>query len=251
MLTQSDVCSVTLKANVQEGQYEFPYHFIPHFVSGAPRLERSLDWGLQYLAYIGEVKRRVLSLNPTSVLDVGCGDGKLLSELGAISHRVGIDTSHRAIQAAKLFAPNVDFRCGSVADIDEAFDVITCIHTLEHIPPPDCRAFVTALAKRLRPGGTLIVVVPSVNRVVNPKHFQHFTQGTLTNLLAPQFRLTRADYLIRTTFITRTLRRIAVNRYFVTRSDFVMRFIWRMFTACGIAASEHDGEHIIAHFSPA
>jgi 2-polyprenyl-3-methyl-5-hydroxy-6-metoxy-1,4-benzoquinol methylase len=235
---------------IQEELYEFPYHFLPHFVrEGVPRLDRTLDWGLQYLAYIEAVRRKVLAHRPRSVLDVGCGDGKLLSELvGAVPRLVGLDRSRRAIASANLLVPGVDFRCGEVADIDEKFDVVTCVHTLEHIAPSECDAFVAALAAAVRPGGALVVAVPSTNRSVNPKHYRHFTRQSLAQLFGGELAPLAAEYVIRRTFLTQTIRRVAVNRWFVIRSEAIMRVLWRLFVAYGIEATDRDGEQILAEF---
>ena len=74
------------------------------------------------------------------MLDVGCGNGKMLGYLqkrtNAYIH--GFDYSANAINTArKLFRTNAEFRIGSIGEIDyppEQFDVITSMDTLYFAP---------------------------------------------------------------------------------------------------------------------
>ncbi|MEP7205910.1 MAG: bifunctional 2-polyprenyl-6-hydroxyphenol methylase/3-demethylubiquinol 3-O-methyltransferase UbiG [Casimicrobiaceae bacterium] len=94
------------------------------------------------------------------VLDVGCGGGILseaLAERGA--QVLGIDLAERALSVAKLHKLEsgvaVDYRLVSVEALAEempgAFDAITCMEMLEHVPDPG--AIVAACGRLLRPGG--------------------------------------------------------------------------------------------------
>ncbi len=61
-----------------------------------------------------------------SVLELGCGDGRLLAALKP-SHGVGVDFSEEMIRRAKSRYPNLDFIQADVHDlsqIHETFDVI-------------------------------------------------------------------------------------------------------------------------------
>jgi 2-polyprenyl-6-hydroxyphenyl methylase / 3-demethylubiquinone-9 3-methyltransferase len=99
-----------------------------------------------------------------SLLDVGCGGGLLAEALAQAGASVtGIDLAPGMIEVARLHAAEsalrIDYR---VADAQElaaatpgAFDVVTCMEMLEHVPEP--AAMVATLATLLRPGGALIV----------------------------------------------------------------------------------------------
>ncbi len=80
---------------IQDAQYDFPYHYIPYLDGErGPQVYSYLDWGLQYLTYMTYVRYLILSFEPNSVLDVGCGEGRLLSMLGnRVPKRVGVDLS--------------------------------------------------------------------------------------------------------------------------------------------------------------
>jgi 2-polyprenyl-6-hydroxyphenyl methylase/3-demethylubiquinone-9 3-methyltransferase len=108
------------------------------------------------------------------VLDVGCGGGILseaLAKHGAAV--VGIDLGAANIEAARAHATgaglDIDYRCVDVetlvAESPAAFDVVTCLEMLEHVPEP--ARVVAACAAALRPGG--FAFFSTLNR--NPKSF--------------------------------------------------------------------------------
>ena len=121
---------------------------------------------------LGWIEGRAGGLAGKRVLDVGCGGG-ILSE--AMAQRgatvVGIDLAAEALAAAARHAEasgvEVDYRCIGTEDLameePAAFDVVTCMELLEHVPDP--AAIVDACARLAKPGGTLVFA--TINR--NPK----------------------------------------------------------------------------------
>ncbi|HEX4619522.1 MAG TPA: bifunctional 2-polyprenyl-6-hydroxyphenol methylase/3-demethylubiquinol 3-O-methyltransferase UbiG, partial [Steroidobacteraceae bacterium] len=98
------------------------------------------------------------------VLDVGCGGGLLAEALAARGGAVtGIDLAPGMIEVARLHAAEaglaIDYRLADAAELAAAapgaFDVVTCMEMLEHVPEPG--AMVATLAALVRPGGALIV----------------------------------------------------------------------------------------------
>ncbi len=123
-----------------------------------------LDW-------IDEV---VGGLAGKDVIDIGCGGGILSESMAARGARVtGIDLSAKALGVAKLHqlesGAAVDYRLVAAEDqaraTPAAFDVVTCMEMVEHVPDP--ASTVAACATLVKPGGT--VVMSTINR--NPKSY--------------------------------------------------------------------------------
>jgi 2-polyprenyl-6-hydroxyphenyl methylase/3-demethylubiquinone-9 3-methyltransferase len=117
---------------------------------------------------LGYVAARAPLAN-AEVLDVGCGGGILAEALARAGARVtGIDLSGAALATAELHALEsgvpVRYRLASAEALAEElparFDVVTCMEMLEHVPDP--ASVVGALARLVRPGGS--VFVSTLNR---------------------------------------------------------------------------------------
>ena len=101
---------------------------------------------------------------PSSVLDVGCGEGVLTVEwaerLGG-GRIVGIDLEDAKLRAewAKRERPNLEFRAEEATRLsfaDDEFDLATAIEVLEHVPEPE--ATLAEMARVAR--SHLLVSVP-------------------------------------------------------------------------------------------
>lgn len=66
-----------------------------------------------------------------SVLEIGCGDGRLLSRLHG-RRRVGVDLSKRMIQTARVRVPEAEFhiQVGETLELEEKFDCIILSETI-------------------------------------------------------------------------------------------------------------------------
>ena len=98
------------------------------------------------------------------ILDVGCGGGILSESMARSGARVlGIDLSPALIEVAELHALQagirVEYRMAAVEDLacerSGAFDAVTCMEMLEHVPDP--AAALRALAALAKPAGDIIV----------------------------------------------------------------------------------------------
>ena len=153
----STLPDLTAEQSVQEGRYDYPYHYIPSWDGHTFSQTQTWPWGYEYLSYIGVILEKAVATSFDSLLDVGCGDGRFLFELSrrAPGKRLaGIDFSERAIAYAKIMAPGIEWVCGDIAKpgvVASPFDVVTLIETLEQVPrcfmwvtrnpacPPRCR----------------------------------------------------------------------------------------------------------------
>jgi 2-polyprenyl-6-hydroxyphenyl methylase/3-demethylubiquinone-9 3-methyltransferase len=108
------------------------------------------------------------------VLDVGCGGGILAEALAQRGAQVtGIDMGDAPLGVAKLHqlesGLSIDYQKSTAEDFakqhENAFDTITCLEMLEHVPDPS--SVVRACAKMVKPGGH--VFFSTINR--NPKAF--------------------------------------------------------------------------------
>lgn len=101
-----------------------------------------------------------LCLGGVRALDVGCGGGILAEGLAVRGAEVtGIDMGEAPLKVARLHGlesgVSVDYRQITVealaAEQPAAFDLVSCMEMLEHVPQPD--SVVRACARLVRPGG--------------------------------------------------------------------------------------------------
>ena len=128
-------------------------------------------------------------LNGKHVLDVGCGGGILADSMARKGARVmGIDLASKPLRVAELHAleastPNVSYREISAEDLavesPAAFDVVTCMEMLEHVP--DAASVVRACATLVKPGGW--VFFSTINRSAKSFVFAIVGAEYLLNLL--------------------------------------------------------------------
>jgi 2-polyprenyl-6-hydroxyphenyl methylase/3-demethylubiquinone-9 3-methyltransferase len=122
-----------------------------------------LDWIAEQATLAGQ-----------AALDVGCGGGILAEALARAGARVkGIDLSDKALRVARLHALEsgaaVNYERIAAEDLaarePAAYDVVTCMEMLEHVPDPE--SSVIACALLAKPGGQ--VFFSTINR--NPKSY--------------------------------------------------------------------------------
>lgn len=114
-------------------------------------------------ARLGYVRERA-TLAGVRALDVGCGGGLLSEALARAGAEVtAIDLAQDLLKIARLHGlesgVRVDYRSSSVealaVEMPGAFDVVTCMEMIEHVPDP--ASVVAACAALLKPGGRLFL----------------------------------------------------------------------------------------------
>ena len=102
------------------------------------------------------------SYGPGSVLDAGCGTGRVAIELGRRGHPVvGVDVDEAMLETARAKAPALAWVRGDLADPDldfeQAFDVVVMAgNVLIFVPSGSEERVIANAARWLRPGGRLV-----------------------------------------------------------------------------------------------
>jgi len=139
------------------------------------------------------------------IIDLGCGEGKLLKVLWdhkEFTEIVGLEVSHHALDMAthRLRLDKIPDRQkerikllhGSLTYKDErmsGFDAATCVEVVEHMDPPRLSAFERVLFEFARPG---LVVVTTPNSEYNAK-FEKLHAGEFRHK-DHRFEWTRAEF---------------------------------------------------------
>lgn len=184
----------SVEQELQEEEYSIPYHFLLSKES-LIAFPRTLQIAPAYLYYLEKVLFLMDELDDSkSLLDVGCGDGRLIRELRKRNCQAslqGADFSKRAIDFARVLNPGVSFDVVDLTDrlsLPKAeFDVVVSMEMLEHIPLAQVEVVIKNLAHLTKTGGQLILTVPHVNRNLDKKHYQHFDSQSLRKILLRKF----------------------------------------------------------------
>jgi 3' terminal RNA ribose 2'-O-methyltransferase Hen1 len=165
-------------------------------------VERTLNLNEQRL---NSVVAALRSVNAKRVLDLGCGEGKLLRVLledRTFEEIVGIDVSHRALQIAheRLRVERLPARQrerikllqGSLMYRDQrlsGFDAAAVVEVIEHLDQPRLAAFERVLFEFAKPGA-VVLTTPNVEYNVR---FETLPAGTFRHK-DHRFEWTRAQF---------------------------------------------------------
>ncbi len=100
-----------------------------------------------------------------SILDIGCGNGKLVSGLPKGIFYTGTDFSTTLLDEAKKLYPKQDFRLGNAVEKNhwkdlEEYDAIFCVAVLHHIPEEKQQVYILSEAKKhLKKNGFMYLTV--------------------------------------------------------------------------------------------
>jgi 2-polyprenyl-3-methyl-5-hydroxy-6-metoxy-1,4-benzoquinol methylase len=149
----------------------------------------------------------VASMEFTSLLDYGCGDGAFLNALlkyvALPVKLVGYEPFMDPIEAntVKIFAVMEDVLQFKDATTQTGFDLVTCFEVLEHFSPERQVEAISAMQGLLKPGGMLIISVPIesgvpglVKNVVRRFTQQRGNLYTIQNILRSLLRRPMPEY---------------------------------------------------------
>lgn len=164
-----------------------------------------MDWEEYALTYphlddvetVPPLLREVMAGRSGSALDMGCGDGVLLSVLqdayGASWELVGFEVSRRRAETARRRGHQVVVEETAKVPLKPAsFDLVISTHVIEHAP--DDRAYAAELYRMVRPDGFVYVETPvklpgawyfrrnpQAGWVLDPTHLREYRSAASVN----------------------------------------------------------------------
>lgn len=169
------------------------------FQTGNPVVRRLID------RFYVVVESTISGLNPSSVLDAGCGEGESLERLAPLlpDRRVGVDLLTDSLAFASQRIPDAEFMSANLLDLpfgEKEFDLVLCLEVLEHLDEPQA-----GLAELARVAARDIVIsVPHepwfrlgsfvrgkyVKTLGNhPEHVNHWNPRSLRKFLSDQVQV--------------------------------------------------------------
>jgi SAM-dependent methyltransferase len=162
-----------------------------------PRVEiqSSLEAASNYNRWIGDQARAVVGRR---VLDAGCGSGNITRQLLDRDQVVAVDVwddfvatmEQRFANAPNLAVHQFDLADSAMTDalLQYDLDSAICANVLEHVE--DHRAALTNMARALRPGSPIFLLVPAFMLLYGEHdradhHFRRYTKRMLRETVAP------------------------------------------------------------------
>lgn len=203
--------SITDKQKTQESQYELPYHYLVEYSEDKISLSKNWGWAIEYLGRLRLIIDTLKDKNFSSYLDIGCGDGKLISLLSQRYDKkfLGLDYSQKAIELAKIMNnnPNVDYKVFDMFEdnLDLSFDIVSMVEVIEHIQPERLELFLYKSSLLLNKDGYFIGSVPSKILKMPSKHFQHFDIDSFKDILNKSFEVENIFYVDKKNYFSKKL----------------------------------------------
>ena len=136
------------------------------------------------------IARKVKLPKEARILEIGCGTGHNLAMLGQFGQvdAIELDAAAREVASARLGRAVLGARLPELEGVPEAsYDMVALLDVLEHVE--EDRAALASIARRLKPGGAILITVPafqwmwSAHDVVN-HHQRRYSKRTLNAAIA-------------------------------------------------------------------
>jgi len=146
-------------------------------------------------AVLAHLAARSIEVPKGTVLDFGCGVGRLSRALSAHFERVvGVDIASSMVELARKL--NEDFsgcefvlnQRGDMSQFDDAsLEVVFSLITLQHVEPRYSKAYLADFVRLLKPGGLLIFQLPA-KKLEKPKKLGRSIERGLKELIPSSLR---------------------------------------------------------------
>lgn len=176
----------------------YPADYGPYLSTAMPvgvPSAKAAGWRSALYGLLGLESRRIPSLRPGRILELGCASGSFLVEMRSRGWAVqGIEFSESS--AAKARALDLDVQTASVETArppTEPVDVVAAWMVLEHLHQPIYA--LKQIRKWVRPDGWLVASVPDASALAHrvfgtrsydlhlPNHLYHYTPRTIASVL--------------------------------------------------------------------
>ncbi len=131
----------------------------------------------------------------STVVDLGCHDGRVLARLDPALRRFGVERDAHVVRACAGLHPGVELRQGTIEELSSALggvepDLVCLFHVLEHLRDP--LAALRALRRTIPLRSRLAVEVPVLDLArgrdivgfLTVQHLTHFSKASLARALA-------------------------------------------------------------------
>ncbi|HEY9177082.1 MAG TPA: class I SAM-dependent methyltransferase, partial [Flavipsychrobacter sp.] len=169
---------------------------------GSYKIARA-KWIMNILLHL----RKKISKDNTRLLDLGCGDGRLVPMWQAITGAevYGLELSPQAVQQAQAMFPFIRYKEGDATQTgydNDFFDILVCHEVLEHIEVQE--KLVLECNRILKTGGYLVLTTPNKYYFDRRKGGNYSQQpienivdkAGLFSLLHPSFQILSYETLI-------------------------------------------------------
>ncbi|MBD3212099.1 MAG: methyltransferase domain-containing protein [Candidatus Lokiarchaeota archaeon] len=246
--------SSKFREKIQSEQYKFPYHYLLDIKLEKIDLVKRYTYGFEQYALLIHILKILIDIKPKSIIDVGCGDGKLIYEIlrnkflkKNTDKVVGIDYNKKAILFAKAFNlyNKAIFIEGDAFDIKNGkFDVAILMEVLEHISPDKIKKFIKGIYKNLKDISYLIISTPSTNLALQKKHYMHYNYNLMVKTLNGLFSIQKTYFIGSTKKTYKIFKYIYLLTNYFKRLD-LTKYLFSYFNKKYLNTSEDYCIHLI------